>query len=316
MTTFRRPPPALDVPVGLLTMSSRGKVRSRTERKAPLARRDSPWCLSHEVGARQGDPGAGARQPPAGPCRAPGPPGRDHRSLRGPLVPAVQPSASISPWRSSLSMPRLSSCAAGSSGLTTAERCFAMGFAASDSGRRAPYSFATRSRPRWLTVVRGVHWPTYASQLLVGRPIAPERQPQSCTSSPYCEAVDFSVLGPLRVEDANGPIEIRGGKERLLLARLVAASGRLVTTSDLIDTMWARRSAGQRRQVGTRPSSCGCATRWSQTAAARQPCCSPRVRATGSLSRRVRSTPSASPISRRSGTAPSPTGARRARAAR
>ncbi len=55
----------------------------------------------------------------------------------------------------------------------------------------------------------------------------------------YCEAVDFSVLGPLRVEDINGAVEIRGGKERLLLARLVAASGRLVTTSELIDTLWA-----------------------------------------------------------------------------
>ena len=55
---------------------------------------------------------------------------------------------------------------------------------------------------------------------------------------PYRGTVDFSVLGPLRVEDANGPIEIRGGKERLLLARLVAASGRLVTTSELIDTLW------------------------------------------------------------------------------
>jgi DNA-binding SARP family transcriptional activator/WD40 repeat protein len=54
----------------------------------------------------------------------------------------------------------------------------------------------------------------------------------------YRETVDFSVLGPLRVEDVNGLIEIRGGKERLLLARLVAASGRLVTTSELIDTLW------------------------------------------------------------------------------
>jgi DNA-binding SARP family transcriptional activator/WD40 repeat protein len=50
--------------------------------------------------------------------------------------------------------------------------------------------------------------------------------------------VDFSVLGPLHVEDVNGPVEIRGGKERLLLARLLAASGRLVTTSELIDTLW------------------------------------------------------------------------------
>jgi DNA-binding SARP family transcriptional activator/WD40 repeat protein len=55
---------------------------------------------------------------------------------------------------------------------------------------------------------------------------------------PYRESVDFLVLGPLHVEDLNGPLEIRGGKERLLLARLIAASGRLVTSSELIATLW------------------------------------------------------------------------------
>ena len=215
-------------------MSSRGKVRSRTERKAPLARRDSRWCLSHEVGAKAIEAlGHGSRQRAV---RDPGPPGRDHLSRRGP-VRGHSPSASISPWRSSNPC-RASSCAAGSSGLTTAEPAARWGSPRLTAAAVPRDSFATRSRPRWLTVVRGVHWPDIRLPTLVGRPIAPERQPQSCASSPYCEAVDFSVLGPLRVEDANGPIEIRGGKERLLLARLVAASGRLVTTSDLIDTMW------------------------------------------------------------------------------
>ena len=55
---------------------------------------------------------------------------------------------------------------------------------------------------------------------------------------PYIDPVDISVLGPLRVEGPQGLVEIRGGKERLLLARLVAAAGRLVPTSDLIDTLW------------------------------------------------------------------------------
>ena len=55
---------------------------------------------------------------------------------------------------------------------------------------------------------------------------------------PYSDAVDFSVLGPLRVEGPDGAIEIRGAKERLLLARLVAARGRMVTASELIDTLW------------------------------------------------------------------------------
>ena len=55
---------------------------------------------------------------------------------------------------------------------------------------------------------------------------------------PYSDRVDYSVLGPLRVESSNGPVEIRGAKERMLLARLVAASGRLVPASDLVDTLW------------------------------------------------------------------------------
>jgi len=58
------------------------------------------------------------------------------------------------------------------------------------------------------------------------------------TARPHREPVDFSVLGPLRVEGRSGAIEIRGAKERLLLARLVAAGGRLVPASDLIDTLW------------------------------------------------------------------------------
>ena len=55
---------------------------------------------------------------------------------------------------------------------------------------------------------------------------------------PYSDAVDFSVLGPLRVEGPDGTIEIRGAKERILLARLIAAGGRMVPTSELIDTLW------------------------------------------------------------------------------
>ena len=55
---------------------------------------------------------------------------------------------------------------------------------------------------------------------------------------PYSDPVEYSVLGPLRVESSRGPVEIRGAKERLLLARLVAARGRLVPASDLVDTLW------------------------------------------------------------------------------
>jgi DNA-binding SARP family transcriptional activator/WD40 repeat protein len=56
--------------------------------------------------------------------------------------------------------------------------------------------------------------------------------------SPYCDAVDFGVLGPLRVEGASGRVEIRGAKERLLLARLIAAHGHVVPAGALIDTLW------------------------------------------------------------------------------
>ncbi|MFW5471111.1 BTAD domain-containing putative transcriptional regulator [Knoellia sp. CPCC 206435] len=50
--------------------------------------------------------------------------------------------------------------------------------------------------------------------------------------------MDYSVLGPLRVSNGHGPIEIRGVKERTLLAHLVSAGGRLVPSSDLIDSLW------------------------------------------------------------------------------
>lgn len=56
--------------------------------------------------------------------------------------------------------------------------------------------------------------------------------------NPYSDTVDFEVLGPLRVEGPEGAIEIRGAKERLLLARLLAARGTVIPTSELIDTLW------------------------------------------------------------------------------
>lgn len=70
--------------------------------------------------------------------------------------------------------------------------------------------------------------------------------------SPYSDVVDFGVLGALRVEGASGRVEVRGAKERLLLARLVAARGRTVPTSELIDTLWGEeppRSAAKSLQT-------------------------------------------------------------------
>ena len=100
--------------------------------------------------------------------------------------------------------------------------------------------FATRSRPLRSTVIRvGPRSSPVGVPPRYSWTVAPSERVISVVKQlPYRGTVDVSVLGPLRVEDVNGLIEIRGGKERLLLARLIAASGRLVTTSELIDTLW------------------------------------------------------------------------------
>ena len=54
----------------------------------------------------------------------------------------------------------------------------------------------------------------------------------------YREAVEVSVLGPLRVSTGTGPVEIRGVKERVLLAMLVAHAGRPVPVADLVEALW------------------------------------------------------------------------------
>ena len=67
----------------------------------------------------------------------------------------------------------------------------------------------------------------------------------------YRGSMEFSVLGPLRVVGPDGPIEIRGAKERLLLAHLIAYAGRTVGTVQLIDGLWGEdppRSSGKALQ--------------------------------------------------------------------
>ncbi|HEX4976535.1 MAG TPA: BTAD domain-containing putative transcriptional regulator, partial [Nocardioides sp.] len=54
----------------------------------------------------------------------------------------------------------------------------------------------------------------------------------------YRAGMEVSVLGPLRVTGRSGAVDIRGIKERTLLAHLVAADGRMVPTGDLIDSLW------------------------------------------------------------------------------
>lgn len=54
----------------------------------------------------------------------------------------------------------------------------------------------------------------------------------------YRRAMDFQVLGPLRAVANGMDLEVRGLKERVLLMHLVASVGRVVPSTDLIDSLW------------------------------------------------------------------------------
>lgn len=60
-------------------------------------------------------------------------------------------------------------------------------------------------------------------------------------SDSYHRQMHFGVLGPLVVRGPRGSIEVNGRKERLLLAHLVAAAGRLVTIDELTESLWGER---------------------------------------------------------------------------
>lgn len=60
-------------------------------------------------------------------------------------------------------------------------------------------------------------------------------------SRPYHRDMHFGVLGPLVVRGPLGSIDVVGGKERLLLAHLLSAAGRLVTADELSDSLWGER---------------------------------------------------------------------------
>ena len=175
-----------------------------------------------------------------------------------------------------------------------------MGFAASDSGRRAPRlvrdQVATALVDRCPGQRIGLAMRS-ASPTLVGRPIAPERHAQSCSSSP---TVSRGLLGP-----GSSP---RRGRQRPhrdpggqgAPAPRPARRGLGAAGHDERADRHAvgRRSAGQRRQVGAdlRPAAAQRAR--ARPAAAPRQCCSPRARATGSRWTRARSTPSGSRASR------------------
>ncbi|GAB3209990.1 hypothetical protein GCM10027294_26580 [Marinactinospora endophytica] len=50
--------------------------------------------------------------------------------------------------------------------------------------------------------------------------------------------LSFAVLGPLEVHDGNGPLALKGPRHREVLARLIAAEGRVVPLDQLIDDLW------------------------------------------------------------------------------
>ncbi|MFI6261851.1 BTAD domain-containing putative transcriptional regulator [Micromonospora sp. NPDC051006] len=52
------------------------------------------------------------------------------------------------------------------------------------------------------------------------------------------EAVTFGVLGPVRAVAGGGPVPLRGARQRAVLARLLAARGRVVPVDRLVDDLW------------------------------------------------------------------------------
>ncbi|MGW4532400.1 BTAD domain-containing putative transcriptional regulator [Nocardia sp. NPDC004340] len=54
------------------------------------------------------------------------------------------------------------------------------------------------------------------------------------------DVVTFGVLGPLRAENAHGPLALKGPRHRALLARLLIAHGRVVPVSQLVGDLWER----------------------------------------------------------------------------
>src|SRR5829696_10371431 len=61
-------------------------------------------------------------------------------------------------------------------------------------------------------------------------------------------AYEFSILGPIEVVTADGPLKMSGPKERAVLAVLVAWAGRVVSAERLTEAVWGDdppRSSGK-----------------------------------------------------------------------
>jgi DNA-binding SARP family transcriptional activator len=97
-------------------------------------------------------------------------------------------------------------------------------------------------------------------------------------AAPPAGPVQFCLLGPMQVHYRGAPLQVRGNKQRLLLATLLLQGNRVVTTDVLAEALWGAappptarvtihnyvkrpRDARQQNDRLGRPSSCGAATR-------------------------------------------------------
>ncbi|ASU85182.1 hypothetical protein CDO52_22430 [Nocardiopsis gilva YIM 90087] len=60
---------------------------------------------------------------------------------------------------------------------------------------------------------------------------------------------DFRLLGPLRVDCAGRHVALRSAKQQVLLAALLLRAGDVVSTDELIDTLWGERPPGGARST-------------------------------------------------------------------
>jgi DNA-binding SARP family transcriptional activator len=82
--------------------------------------------------------------------------------------------------------------------------------------------------------------------------------------------VRFALLGPLSVNDDEGPVKVTGKLRRTLLAALLLDAGTPVSADRLAELLWGpERPRAPRRRCTT--SSCGCGRR-SATRTASAPC--------------------------------------------
>jgi len=64
--------------------------------------------------------------------------------------------------------------------------------------------------------------------------------------------VSFGVLGPVTAwDDRGGPIALKGPRHRAVLARLIAARGRVVPVGNLVADLWVAPGEGATAAVRT-----------------------------------------------------------------